>query len=588
MTASGAGRSTSRRLPAASERAPFRRLLQFLEPARGAFATVVLLIFLESLTLIGQARVLAVIIDAAFLGGQALAALKPLLLIFLGLNLLRAACAWSGDLLAQYVSSAVKSTLRSSLLAQILARGPAWVQQERSGELTTLISEGVEQLDAYFRLYLPQAVQAVLLPISILLMVFPFDRTSGLVLLLTAPLIPLFMVLIGSTASQATAARWQSLQTISAQFLDILSGITTLKLFGRSRTQQQRLRALNDAFHSTTMQVLRITFLSALVLELLSTLSTAVVAVQIGLRLLYARIAFVDAFFILLLTPDFFLPLRMLGLRFHAGMAGTAAAANIFRVLELKARSPEPIGTETVVAGHHDIHFNNVSYTYSTRNFPAIASITCTLPAGRTSVLVGPSGAGKSTLTYLLLGFLQPHTGAIRVGPYDLSRLDLAKWRSQIAWVPQQPTLLHDTVFENIRFSVPGATRASVERAASAAHADAFIRALPEGYDTLIGERGARLSGGQGQRLALARAFLKDAPLLILDEPAAQLDLETEKQLLDSIHALTRNRTVLLVAHRLQTIQRAENVLFLNEDGGIRQMDGGQYLRLISGEEQLA
>jgi len=548
------------------------RLLQRLKDYPAACVSLIATILFAGFCLIGQARTLARVINSVFLLGLGLEDVLPSLSLFIGLSLLRALLTWSGDLLAQHVAGHVKQQMRHDLLSRALQLGAVKQQDDRSGEWVTVIGEGVEKLDAYFRLYLPQVVQAALLPISILVVLFPYDRTTGWILLGVAPLIPLFMVLIGSTARKATEQQWNTLQALSVEFVDILSGITTLRIFGRAGNKARRMRTLNESFSNLTMNVLRLTFLSALVMELISTLSTAVLAVQVGLRLLYARIAFLDALFILILAPDFFLPLRMLGLRFHAGMEAVAAAADMVNLLDREPPSPGGVRIVDGVQGKA-IRFHQVSYTYPQRDRPAVESLSFTLPAGETTVLSGPSGAGKSTIARLLLGLLEPDAGTISIGENDLATLDLENWREHVAWVPQHPFLLNATVLENIRFASPDARMAAVEQAALRAHADTFIEKLPAGYATRIGEHGMRLSGGQAQRLALARAFLKDAPILILDEPASQLDLETEAMLLDSMQRLTTGRTVLLIAHRQQTIQRARYPLLL-QDGKITDEDG--------------
>jgi ATP-binding cassette subfamily C protein CydD len=447
-----------------------------------------------------------------------------------------------------------------------MALGPAYTRGERSGELANTAVEGIEALDAYFRQYLPQLALAALVPLTVLIFVFPLDWVSGLVMLLTAPLIPVFMILIGSLAESLTRRQWTSLSRMSAHFLDVLQGLATLKLFGRSREQYRIIAQISDEFRETTMGVLRVTFLSALVLELVATISTAVVAVQIGLRLLYGQLAFQQGFFVLLLAPEFYLPLRLLGTRFHAGMQGVAAAQRIFEVLETPAAtdSARSSGRPAASPKRLDIRFSGVHYAYEEGKRPALNGLSFELPQGRSLALVGPSGAGKSTVAYLMLRFIEPDQGAITVGGQPLDALSPAAWREQVAWVPQNPYLFHGTVAENIRLARPGASLDQVESAASQASASAFIEALPKGYDTIIGERGARLSGGEAQRIALARAFLKDAPLLILDEATANLDPEIEAMVQEAMARLLSGRTALIIAHRLGTVYRADRIVVLD------------------------
>jgi ATP-binding cassette subfamily C protein CydD len=314
------------------------------------------------------------------------------------------------------------------------------------------------------------------------------------------------------------------------------------------------------------MGVLRVTFLSALVLELVATISTAVVAVQIGLRLLYGQLAFQQGFFVLLLAPEFYLPLRLLGTRFHAGMQGVAAAQRIFEVLETPAaeHSARSSGRPGPSPKRLDIRFRGVHYAYEEGKRPALNGLSFELPQGRSLALVGPSGAGKSTVAYLMLRFIEPDQGAITVGGQPLDALSPAAWREQVAWVPQNPYLFHGTVAENICLARPDASLDQVESAASQASASGFIEALPKGYGTVIGERGARLSGGEAQRIALARAFLKDAPLLILDEATANLDPEIEAMVQEAMARLLPGRTALIIAHRLSTVYRADRIVVLD------------------------
>jgi ATP-binding cassette subfamily C protein CydCD len=388
------------------------------------------------------------------------------------------------------------------------------------------------------------------------------------------------MILIGKGAEIVTKRQYQTLSRLSAHFLDSLQGLTTLKVFGQSKAHAKNIENVSNQFRDTTLSVLRITFLSALALELLATLSTAIIAVEIGFRLLYARMEFQQAFFILVLAPEFYLPLRNLGARFHAGMSGTTAAKRIYEILDtplpavsspLSAFSDQPFPTIT------SIDFENVTYTYPNEDTPALENINLQIESGQNIALVGASGAGKSTLVNLLLGFIQPTSGTITVN-YQLPSTSY-ELRNSIAWVPQKPYLFHDTLDANIRLGKPDATEEEIIAAAKAAYLHEFIETLPEKYDTVIGESGARLSGGQAQRLALARAFLKDGPILILDEPTSSLDPETESLLEESTRRLMQGRTVITIAHRLNTIFKADHIVVLDEGQIVEQ---GSHRELIS------
>ncbi len=524
--------------------------------------------------IVAQAWLLSRAINAIFLLDQTLAQVAPLLWGFGALALARALMAWGRDALAQRTAILVKQELRQRLIRHIVALGPAFTSGERTGELTNTLVEGVEALDAYFSQYLPQVALAAIMPLTLFFFVLGQDWLSAVVLLLTAPLIPVFMVLIGDSADAMTQRQWTTLSRLSAHFLDTLQGLTTLKLFGRSREQLAAIAAISDEYRRTTMGVLRVAFLSALVLEMLATLSVAVIAVEIGLRLLYGQMDFQSALFILILAPDFYMPLRMLGARFHAGMAGMAASQRIFAILD---QSPCPPGPPTLggVAGglsqkwgsedlrRHPIHFEDVHVAYDDNQRPALNGVTFTLQAGERVAVVGPSGAGKSTLVQLLLGFVSPTQGQIRVGEQPLAGIPAPRWRQQIGWVPQRPVLFDGTIAHNIRLGRPEADQVAVRLAAQQAHALDFIQALPQGFETLVGEQGARLSGGQAQRIALARTFLLDAPFLLFDEATSQLDPATEADVQAAIRALAQDRTALFIAHRLDTLALADRILVM-------------------------
>ncbi|MGQ9832665.1 MAG: thiol reductant ABC exporter subunit CydD [Candidatus Villigracilaceae bacterium] len=574
-----------------------RRLLALARGTRLPLLVTVLSGLLAGWLTIGQARALSLVVDGVFLGGQGWPEVRPMLVFLLGIIAGRAFLAWLTEVSASAVAIQVKEDLRERLFAKIERLGPAFTRAERSGELTAAALEGVEALDAYFSQYLPQLVITALVPLSVLLFVFPLDPLSGVVLLVTAPLIPVFMILIGKGAEIVTKRQYETLSLLSAHFLDSLQGLTTLKMFGRSKDHARSIAETSDRFRDVTLGVLRVTFLSALALELIATISTAVVAVEVGLRLLYGHLPFDKALFLLILAPEFYIPLRMLGTRFHAGMAGTTAAQRIFEVLDLQ--EPEKAKQEqqkkTQKAGRISmITIENLSFTYPGDAEPVLQNINLHIRAGEHLALVGPSGAGKSTLISLLLGFLQPQTGAIftQYVPDDLSgtpwTIPGSPSLAEIAWVPQTPYLFHDTIAANLRLARSNASLEELEAAARAAHLDEFIHALSQGYETIIGEEGARLSGGEAQRLALARAFLKDAPILILDEPTSSLDPQTETLLQESTRRLMQGRTVITIAHRLNTVTRADRIVVLQagrivETGTHRQLlkRGGLYAQLV-------
>ncbi|KPK89386.1 MAG: cysteine ABC transporter permease [Anaerolineae bacterium SM23_ 63] len=557
-----------------------KRLIQQAWSARLHLALAIGFGALAGIILVGQALLISQIVAGVFLADKTLNDVQSQLLLLLFLSVTRAGLSWGSEVAAQRISGQVKHSLRQRLMKHLFTLGPAYTSGERSGELTNTVVEGVETLEAYFSQYLPQVAMAALVPFTILVFVLPLDLTSGLVLLFTAPLIPIFMILIGDAADRLTRRQWQSLSRMSAHFLDTLQGLTTLKLLGRSRDQVRAIAAISERFGHTTLGVLRVAFLSALVLEMVATLSTAVVAVEIGLRLLYGLLVFEQAFFVLILTPEFYLPLRMLGTRFHAGMSGIAAAERIFEILE----TPLPQMTRSAPhTTHHpqprlDIHFQDVHYAYESGQRSALRGVSLHIPPGHKVAVVGPSGSGKTTIAHLLLRFIDPDQGSITVDGKPLDTLDMAIWRSQISWVPQNPYLFNASVEENIRLANPDATTEEVIHAAQQAFAHDFIQTLPQTYDTLIGERGSRLSGGQAQRITLARAFLKKAPFLILDEATANLDPEIEVQLREAMDRLLQDRTALIIAHRLGVVQDADTILVL---AGGRVIESGSHAALL-------
>lgn len=529
---------------------------------------------------VAQAYVFARLVDGVFLKGRGVNELTPWIYGLVVLMVARAAIVWLLEAVGSRLALAVKTGLRQRLLAHLAAMGPVHGGAEMTGELANLLGEGLESLDAFFARYLPQLVVAVAVPLLVLAVVAPVDVTAALIMLATAPLIPVMMVLIGRWAGELHQKRWQVLSRLSGHFLDVLKGLSTLKLFGRSREQSEIIFAHSEEFRRTTMGVLRVAFLSALTLELLSTISVALVAVTVGLKLLYGGIGFGEAFFILLLAPEFYLPFRLLGSHFHAGAAAIAAAKSIFGLLA-RPLPPTAFGGAPLTDGAGiTVELSAVAFCYPGREQPVLRNVSFTIPAGKRVALVGPSGAGKTTVVNLLLGFAAPSQGTIRVNGQDLGCLRREEWLRRVAYIPQFPHIFAGTVADNIRQGDEG-TLAAVEAAAAAAEAHEFISRLPQGYDTPIGEGGLALSGGEAQRIAIARAFFRKADVIILDEATSGLDPRTEKAVRAGLDRLLAGRTALVVAHRLTTVYQADLIVVLAEGEVTEQ---GRHDELMAGQ----
>jgi ATP-binding cassette subfamily C protein CydD len=479
--------------------------------------------------------------------------------------LCRALLSAGGEAAALRAAAAVKSQLRRGLAAQALRLGPAWLSGQRPGEITTLATRGLDALDPYFARFLPQLVLSVVVPVAVLARVAAADWISALVIGVTLPLIPVFGALIGRQAQARTQRQWRLLARLGGHFLDVVQGLPTLKVFRRASAQAEVIRDVTTAHRKATIATLRLAFLSALVLELAAALATALVAVEVGLRLLAGHMPYQTALLVLLLTPEAYLPLRTAGAQFHASMEGVAAAGRACEILET---SPPAAGPWTAVPPDlrtATITLNEVSVAYPGRDRPAVDRLTLQIRPGERVAVTGRSGAGKSSLLALLLRFAAPAGGGIRAGAVDVTQVAPDDWRRQIAWVPQHPYLFAGTVAENIALGEPGAGHEAIVTAARLAGAAEFIEELPDGYATVLSEGATTLSSGQRQRIALARAFLRDAPLLLLDEPAAHLDPVTARQILDTVETLMTGRTVVLVTHGRRWTGGASRVITLDQ-----------------------
>jgi thiol reductant ABC exporter CydD subunit len=532
--------------------------------ARPFLALAVVLGLAGAALAITRAVLLAHLVAEGFAGAppRSLAApLAGLLAVAAGAALV----AWLTEVAAHHSAAGVKSALRRRLLQQVAAREGAG---ERAGALAAAAGRGIENLDAYFARYLPQLALAVAVPLFVLTWMFPVDPLAAAIVLVTLPLIPLFGALVGAAARARVARRWQAFSDLSTGFVESLRALPTLKVFGRSREQVQVFAALSERHRQETVGTLRIAFLSAFVLELAATISVAVVAVAVGLRVLDGGLGLEAGLTVLVLAPEAYLPPRRLAAEFHAAAEGIEAAATILDGLEAPGRERSARVTLPAPARPAPITVERLTVVYPGRAGPALDRVSLNIGDGDYLAVAGPSGSGKSTLLAALLGLVPITEGRVQVAGSSLASIDIAAWRRLVAWVPQQPRLFHGTIADNVRFGAPDAPDDQVHRALVAAAAG-FVDDLPEGIATLVGEGGARLSAGERSRIALARALLRRSPLLLLDEPTAHLDPITELAVLDSLDRLRGSTTIVLAGHRPATAARADRVLWL-EGGHLR------------------
>ncbi|MGP8058818.1 MAG: thiol reductant ABC exporter subunit CydD [Acidimicrobiales bacterium] len=511
-----------------------------------------------------QAVLLASVIARVVEHRVALRAVEPQVLGLAAAFVLRAALAWLGEAAAQRTSATVTSTLRRQLLRHALDLGPGWLAGERAGELSLTATRGIAALDSYFGRYLPVAVVAVVAPVGILAWVAYTDWVSALILVALVALVPVAMILFGREATKRTRRQWRRLSSLSARFLELIQGLATLRAFGRAAQGRREVAAATEGLRQTTMGTLRVAFMSALAMEFLAGMGVGLVAMVLGLRLLSGTVALGTALAVLLVSPEVFIPLRRAGAEFHTSTEGQAAAERILDVLDLGVEVPDtttapalPDPATAVLCLHA------LSVAYPGRGVPAVDALELRVPPGAHVALVGPSGSGKSTVLAALLGFVPLTRGSIDLGGVDLALVPPAMWRRRIAWVPQHPHLFSGTIAENLRFGDPSASEADLRRAVATAGLDEMLDQLPAGLETPVGDGGLPLSAGERQRLAIARAVLRDAPLVLLDEPAAHLDARTEAELRRSLAPWLEGRTVIVAAHRTELVDRIDRVVRL-------------------------
>lgn len=528
---------------------------------------------LGSILVLPQAWWLTRVVDRAFLAHASVAQVSESVTVLAGIYLLRGGLVAFARWAAAEFAGRVQARLRSDLFEQLLALGPVTVRSRPSGEWLAWLGDGIDRMEAYLANYLPQSVSAVLTPLAIFAFAAAEDGWTALVLAITVPLLALLMVLVGMSAQAATNKQWQALERLSGHFLDVVRGLQTLRSFGRSHVQATTVEQMAERYRAATMKVLTLAFLSSLVMELFSMISIGLVAVSLGLRLVSGHMEFARAFVLLLLAPEFYQPIRMAGSQFHAARDGVAMLQRWEAVMQTEPPGlAEPSGGRTLPPSRrgYTIEFRHVTAVYPGTSTPVLQDVCFRVNRGQTLAILGPSGTGKSTLLAILLGFLRPVQGEVLIDGIPLHELSLACWRDQLGYLPQQPTWFHGTLRDNVSLDAV-ALDEQVAAALRLARFDPALARLPAGLDTVLDGERIRLSGGEQQRLALARLILHNPPVVLLDEPTRALDLETEAALEETLLPWLRSRTALLVVHRLGLAMRADQVLVL-EDGLVREI----------------
>ncbi|MET3806606.1 thiol reductant ABC exporter CydD subunit [Nakamurella sp. UYEF19] len=538
------------------------RLIRRAAGVRGLLAVSVLLGLATATAVVAQAVLLAGILGDVIVGGSSLSKVASGVLAVTLVVLARAGLAWATEELARRSAAAVVIGLRRDALVHAAELGPRWRSGAHGGELAVLIGSGLDSLHDYLARYLPQLVLATMVPIALVVYLAVTDLTSGVIVALTLPLIPVFMALIGWYTQRRTTAKLTALTRLAGHFLDVVAGLPTLKVFGRASVQAAAVRRITGNYRRATMGTLKVAFLSSMVLELLASLSVALVAVSIGLRLVSGHLTLQIGLTVLILAPEAYLPLRALGTQFHAAADGVAATGKVLDLLD----TPLPMSGARTLAGPLSLQLVDVTIGEPGER-GTVGPLTLTVPAGRITVVTGPSGVGKTTLLAVLAGVTRPTAGTVTVitgsSAVDLVDAQMSSWRDKLAWSGQRPVLRSGTIRDNLE--APDADDDEMYRALIACAADDVVDALPDGLNTELGQDGGGLSEGQRQRLCLARAVLKarTAELVLLDEPTSALDTTTELRVLAGLGRALTGRTVVLVSHRSAPLAIADLVVDL-------------------------
>ncbi|MGE6166119.1 heme ABC transporter permease/ATP-binding protein CydD [Aeromonas rivipollensis] len=547
----------------------------------------------QGILMVMQAWLLATLLHGFIIEGTTPEQSIPLFIALLLVTLTKAALAYGREVASFKAGSAVRQAIRELVLTRLARLGPAYIQRRPAGSWASLLLEQIEDMQEFFSRYLPQMAIAVFIPLVILVAVFPVNWAAGIILLGTAPLIPLFMILVGVGAADANRRNFQSLARLSGHFLDRLKGLRTLQLFMRTQAEGEAIRDASEDFRERTMEVLRLAFLSTAVLEFFAAIAVALVAVYFGFSYIDhlnfgnygVKVTLFTGLFVLFLAPEFYAPLRELGAHYHAKAQAIGAAEQLLEFLEAEVSEPASGSAPFQADGPIRVEARALE-VLSAEGKVLVGSIDFTLEAGTRTALVGISGAGKSSLANALLGFA-PYRGSLCVNGQELAELDMSQWRLQLGWLSQNPQLFHASLRDNLLLARPTASDAELE--AALVRAQAWEFAKEKGFDYPVGDQAGGLSVGQAQRLALARTLLKSTQLMVLDEPTASLDRHSERAIMSTLEQAAVGQTLLMITHRLDQLSQMDNILVLErgqlvEQGHFAQLcqAQGPFARLLS------
>lgn len=542
--------------------------------AQGRLSKAIALGSFNGILMIVQMAILAGIINEIIFAHKSLSQLTPLLGALVAVVLLRTLCGYITERYSRHAAMLIKTAIRQQLLQHLFAMGPAQTSTIGTAKIAQLLHQGVDSLEDYFAGYLPIVAYCAVIPSAILFAVFPMDWRSGLVLMLTAPMVPMFMIIIGHKAHDLNQKHWTKLLRMSSHFLDIIQGLTQLKIFNASRQEIAAVKTISEDYGNQTMGILRVAFLSSFMLEFLASVAIALVAVILGFRLYYGTVDYMLALWVLLLAPEFYLPFRQLGAQYHAKMAGVTAAEDMIQILNTPVKDSAP---SRQFSAPFEISLSNVNFTYPGRK-NTLKDINLNLSGHGLYALIGESGAGKSTLIDAILGFVTPDSGHISINDTQRNPEDRDAWLSHCGWIAQQGHIFYGSLGFNVALTddyEPNKVSAALEKVGLSD----FVQQLADGLNTHVGEGGVGISSGQSQRLALARAFYHQPDVLILDEPSSHLDKDTELVVSKAIGEYAKSHLVIVIAHRLNTVVDAKQIIVLEQGKIIEQGTHAELLK---------